>query len=214
MSSWPLRWPIDPVDQALAIASTLIGVCASVVLIAVVANFVESRKAGPVAHRQRSVVDTASMMLFVVLLYLIVRLRLGVVKVGAPALALILAYTGAAIVMIGSVVNLGGRWRLGQNWANQVTIYREQTLVTGGAFGYVRHPLYASLIWMFYGASLSYCNWAAALATSLIFVPMMHYRAQQEESLLERRFAGYARYRSRVGRFFPRSLRRYTDDRR
>jgi len=212
LSSWPLRWPTGPVEVALAAASTVIGVCAALVLGAVVFNVAESHKAGPVAQRQRSPVATATMLLFVAVLYLIVRLRVGAAPVQSPAVALLLAYSGALMFVVGCIVNLKGRVRLGQNWADHVTIYRAQTLVTGGVFGFVRHPLYASLIWMFYGASLSYRNWAAALATTLIFVPMMHYRARQEESMLEQRFPGYARYRSRVGRFFPRSLKRYTDD--
>ena len=106
------------------------------------------------------------------------------------------------LIVLGCGVNIAGRLNLGRNWANQVTIYEDQRLVTGVVYRLVRHPLYASLIWMFYGASLVYANVAAALANTLVFVPFMIYRARQEEKLLLKEFKDYAAYRARVGMFF------------
>jgi protein-S-isoprenylcysteine O-methyltransferase Ste14 len=107
------------------------------------------------------------------------------------------------IIIVGCIINILGRFRLGGNWANQVKIYKDQTLVTKAVYGIVRHPLYASLIWMFYGASLVYLNYAAFLANSLLFIPFMYYRAKQEETLLAKEFKGYNKYRENVGMFFP-----------
>jgi protein-S-isoprenylcysteine O-methyltransferase Ste14 len=200
----------SPVDVA---ASAAVSICAAVVLLAVARSFVEARTAGPVARRRRSVVETGTMLLFLLAVWLLVRLRLGVVPVSSPFLRGALALVGVGPVVVGCVVNLAGRRHLGRNWANQVTVYRDQSMVTSGVFGYVRHPLYASLIWMFLGAALVYRNWAVLLATVFVFLPAMHYRAAQEEELLEQRFPRYAAYRRHVGRFFPRSVRGYDDDR-
>jgi protein-S-isoprenylcysteine O-methyltransferase Ste14 len=110
---------------------------------------------------------------------------------------------GTIAVVVGATVNVLGRHSLGRNWANQVTVYESQTLVTSGIFGWLRHPLYASLIWMFVGAALAYHNAAAMAAALLLFVPAMYYRSGQEEHLLSERFPEYAAYRARTGRFFP-----------
>ena len=104
--------------------------------------------------------------------------------------------------MFGCAVNILGRVQLGGNWANQATIYQKQKLVTAGVYGWVRHPLYASLIWMFFGASVVYANWFAFVLNSAIFVPFMVYRAGLEEAMLAAEFPDYGDYRRRVGMFF------------
>ena len=73
-----------------------------------------------------------------------------------------------------------------------------------GVYRIVRHPLYAFLIWMFYGASFVYSNWIAFLLTSFVFVSTMYYRAREEETVLMERFPEYKVYREKVGMFIPR----------
>ncbi|MCL2652151.1 MAG: isoprenylcysteine carboxylmethyltransferase family protein, partial [Candidatus Azobacteroides sp.] len=107
------------------------------------------------------------------------------------------------LVILGCYVNVQGRLTLKQNWANQVTIYRHQQFVSGSVYKWVRHPLYASLIWMFCGAALIYGNWLALLSIFVIFVPMMIYRAKQEEKLLCEEFSEYADYQRKTGMLFP-----------
>jgi protein-S-isoprenylcysteine O-methyltransferase Ste14 len=171
------------------------------ILVSIVVNFVECGR-NQTKIRQRSIVATGTMSLFFVGFYLIIRLRWGEVAVANVPLRVALVLVGLAVIVFGCGVNIAGRLKLGSNWANQVTIYADQRLVTGGVYRLVRHPLYASLIWMFYGASLVYANAAAALANTLVFVPFMVYRARQEEKLLQREFKDYAAYRARVGMFF------------
>lgn len=100
-------------------------------------------------------------------------------------------------------MNISGRFYLGSNWANHIRIYNNQTLIKTGAYGIVRHPLYSSLIFMFYGACLVYPNYLAFLSNTFIFIPFMYYRAKQEEDLLSKRFKGYHVYQKEVGMFFP-----------
>jgi protein-S-isoprenylcysteine O-methyltransferase Ste14 len=158
-----------------------------------------SRKA---RSEKRSVVDTATMTLFFLLFYFLIRLGIGGFAIGGLA-GNALIVIGTAIVAAGTAANIVGRFSLGKNWANQVKIYRDQTLVTKGVYSFVRHPLYASLIWMFYGACLVHPNYAAFLANTFIFIPFMHYRAKQEEDLLAKRFKGYTKYQKEVGMLFP-----------
>jgi protein-S-isoprenylcysteine O-methyltransferase Ste14 len=139
---------------------------------------------------------------FLVLVMAPLALRLGAVEL--PPLARRASMVlGATLVAAGAIVNIAGRRALGGNWADQVTLYRDQTLVQGGVFGLVRHPLYASTIWMFLGGALIFRNVLVLLATLLVFVPAMVIRASQEERLLGSRFPEYAGYRARVGMLFP-----------
>lgn len=196
-----LRTPAGLLDLVMAIT---IGMCVVSVAWSVVVSFVLYGERGDVRRRKRSVVDTASMTLFAVMYFLITTSRVGVVRVESAILKTVLIVAGLALFVLGSAVNIAGRSRLGGNWANQVTIYRDQRLVTTGVYRIVRHPLYASLIWMFLGAALMYANIAGLLANVLIFAPLMFYRARQEEVFLSEAFADYEMYRRQVGMFFPR----------
>lgn len=182
---------------------------AAVVVAAVAFNFLDARRAHrAVAFGQRSAVATGTMTLFFFGLWGLLRFGVGAVAVGEPAIAVALSALGAALVVAGAAVNVAGRARLGGAWANQVTVYADHRLVTGGVFGLVRHPLYGSLVWMALGASLEFANPLAAVAVALVFVPMMVHRARQEERALAAHFPEYARYRERVGMLFPRLPRR------
>lgn len=189
-------------------ASLVISLCAVAVFAAVFVNFMACGRRQGVKRERRSFVATGSMVAFFVGLYGLVRLQVGVVPVPDARLRVAMVLAGLAAIVAGCVVNILGRLRLGRNWANQATIYEGQELVTTGVYALVRHPLYASLIWMFYGASAVYANAAVFAATTLVFVPFMSYRARLEEDLLSREFRGYQAYRQRVGMFFvkPRQL--------
>jgi protein-S-isoprenylcysteine O-methyltransferase Ste14 len=115
----------------------------------------------------------------------------------------LLVLLGTGLVIIGCCVNIMGRFVLKHNWANQVTLYHDHTLITKGVYSSVRHPLYASLIWMLTGGSLIYTNYFTLLSVLFIFIPMMYYRARQEESLLSSALPGYLNYKQNVGMFFP-----------
>jgi protein-S-isoprenylcysteine O-methyltransferase Ste14 len=204
--------PIDSVLRALiepwrsmglleAVATAIIGLCVLALAISIVINFIECdrRRAKTV---NRSIVATGTMTMFFVGFYLLIRFRIGAVELGNPPLRISLAVAGLLLIVVGCWVNIAGRLKLGSNWANQVTLYEDQRLVTSGVYRWVRHPLYASLIWMFFGAGLVYANAAALLANLLVFLPFMTYRARQEEKLLLKQFKEYAEYKQRVGMFF------------
>jgi len=72
----------------------------------------------------------------------------------------------------------------------------------------VRHPLYASLIWMFLGGALIYANVAALVLTLGVFVPMMYVRARKEDALLREAFGTtFEAYERSTGMLFPRPPR-------
>lgn len=190
----------------LAVSMTL-SMCVTVLFMAIAVDFLMYNKEdGRVKREKRSIVDTMTMTLFFLGFYLLIRFRIGEIPadmMGGVATERTLAVIGSLMVVSGTVVNIAGRFNLGANWANHVRIYEDHSLVQTGMYRYVRHPLYASIMLMFFGAVVVYRNLAGLMAVCVIFIPFMTYRAKQEEKLLKERFMGYESYMAQVGRFFP-----------
>lgn len=190
----------EPAGLLQAVAGLIVALCALAIGTSVVLSFVLYGGRRDILRRRGSVVATASMTGFAAVFAALVALRAGALD--APAAVRAAAILAGLVLAVGGcLLNLAGRVTLGANWADQVTLYADQGLVTGGAFRVARHPLYASLILFFYGVSLVTLNAAAFLANTLVFVPFMAYRARQEEVVLEKEFPAYAEYRRRVGMF-------------
>jgi protein-S-isoprenylcysteine O-methyltransferase Ste14 len=184
-------------------ANLLVSLCTILTIMAVVNNFIHGKTSESVNHKKKSIVETGSMTMFFILSYLLVRYKIGVVTITDDYLRLACLLIGSSLNILGCFVNIIGRRHLGGNWGNQILIYKDHTLVTDGAYKWVRHPLYASLIWMFYGSSLVYGNAAVFIANTLIFLPFMQYRGKQEEEMLSREFPDYKTYRQKTGMLFP-----------
>lgn len=188
----------------LAIAvNVIVYVCFLLIALAVLADFRAYHRRRDVVASDRSWVETGSMTAFFAIYYLVVRARLLELDVPAPWRMVALA-AGLALMVVGAAFNVLGRLFLASNWANQIKIYEGHWLVTTGPFAIVRHPLYASLIWMLVGGALVYANLAGLLLSVAVFVPMMYGRAKKEEALLTGAFGErYATYRRTTGMFLP-----------
>jgi len=184
---------------SLAVASRfIVAFSATLALAAVFTNFLLAKDRSAMRSEQRSPVATGTMLGFFALLYLILRLR--VTERPVPPWVLI---AGLVLLVAGTAVNLLGRLNLGGNWGDQVVVYHDHTLVARGAYRWVRHPLYASLVWMGVGAALVFGNPLALAAVLGLFLPAMRFRARQEETVLTQRFPGYAQYQRSTGMFLP-----------
>lgn len=148
------------------------------------------------------------MTLFFLLFYGIVLSKVGIIPVGIGFIKELLMIIGTVMIVAGCIINISGRFNLGRNWANQIKIYHEHTLIQTGMYKFVRHPLYASIILMFYGGCMVYRNILSIVAVSVVFVPFMAYRARQEEKMLLQRFPEYHNYKQNTGMFFPKILKR------
>ncbi len=81
---------------------------------------------------------------------------------------------------------------------------RPTAVVSTGGFRHVRHPLYLASILSYLGLSVSTVSLFSLALLVVIFV-FYNYIASYEEKLLDKRFGeGYARYRKRTGKWFPR----------
>jgi protein-S-isoprenylcysteine O-methyltransferase Ste14 len=181
----------------ILIADIIITICVFVLFSAIAQNFFDENKVEN--KEKKSIVETFTMTVFFVGFYLVMKFHITDIPYSHPVLIML----GTVIVIFGTVFNICGRKNLEANWSNQIRIYKNHTLKTTGLFAIVRHPLYASLIWMFYGGCLVHPNYLAIILNTFVFIPAMFYRAKQEEKMLSKQFKEYKKYQKKVGMFFP-----------
>ena len=185
------------------VIQAIVQLCVLAVLLAVLADFLLFDRRRAVKQGKRSIVRTSTMLLFFLGYYLVIRWGWGVLTIDSQTVRLALMAVGLLLLLAGAIFNILGRLKLSRNWGNNIKIYTDHTLITTGPFRLVRHPLYASLIWMSIGGALVYRNYLSLLLTFVIFVPFMTLRARQEETMLKEEFPEYLEYQSNTGMFFP-----------
>lgn len=185
-------------------------ICTSVLglFVSILIDFTLFTRDDHIKKEKKSIVETGTMTLFLFVFYLLLIPKIGVVQIYNSNLKHIIIIIGTISIVSGCGLNIMGRFNLGSNWANHIKIYDEHTLIQNGLYSVVRHPLYASIMLMFYGACLVYRNILCLLAVTFIFIPFMYYRAKQEERLLIQNFPEYEGYKKRTGMFFPKIIRR------
>jgi protein-S-isoprenylcysteine O-methyltransferase Ste14 len=191
------------------VSNIIVICCVFFILVAVLIDFTEFQKRDQVKKEKKSVVETGTMFFFFLFFYYLIRFSIGQIYLSYGFLRIVVMIVGNLILILGCLVNIKGRISLGRNWSNQIKIYKDHFLVTYGVYRFIRHPLYASIIWMFLGASLIYTNYLSFLANIFIFIPFMYYRAKQEETLLIKEFKNYKNYQLKVGMFFPKIFKKY-----
>jgi protein-S-isoprenylcysteine O-methyltransferase Ste14 len=76
------------------------------------------------------------------------------------------------------------------------------TLIHGGVYALVRHPIYGGLIIAAAGWGLLIASFAALVLAALLFA-FFDVKSRREEAWLEDRFADYPAYRHRTHRLIP-----------
>lgn len=131
--------------------------------------------------------------------------------VGEPVsglLVLLPALVGALLALAGVAVSI---------WAIRTTvrmgvildaghfIKHEHPLITTGAYGFVRNPMYLGVILIWLGAGIAYRELEVLLLAVFYVAPAYVLYGRSEDKMLLLEFgAEYARYRERVGAFLPR----------
>ena len=110
---------------------------------------------------------------------------------------------GAVIFFVGFCLAILGRLYLGKNWLDleDAQVLSDQSLVTGGVYAYVRHPIYSGDILLLFGLQLALNSWLVAAV--LIPLVIVIRQVLAEEALLLRAFPGYVSYCARTKRFIP-----------
>lgn len=195
-------------DIFLLVSQAIIGFSVMGLFVAIIIDFGFFQDKKNVSKEKKSIVETGTMTLFFILFIIVLKFTKNITPNVDIEVKKIVALIGAMLVLIGAIVNIIGRFNLGENWANHIKIYENHKLVNRGVYKIVRHPLYSSIMLMFIGSSLAYINIYCFLLEIIIFIPFMYYRAKQEEELLIDRFPEYKEYRKNTGMFFPKISRR------
>lgn len=104
-----------------------------------------------------------------------------------------------AIALVASFLLLSLTFRENAFLSPTVRIQEErgQTTVSTGPYHYVRHPMYASALFLFLGTPLLLGSWYGLLLV-LIVIPASAVRAVREERVLRAELPGYAAYMAQV----------------
>jgi protein-S-isoprenylcysteine O-methyltransferase Ste14 len=126
-------------------------------------------------------------------------LGVGILQLPVAKLTLPLQMLAALLIGLGSLGSLLVLSKLGKSFSIMPEARR---LVTGGAYAWVRHPLYTVEIVTIAGTALQFqapWSWVIMLAVVLLLWIRSHY----EEQVLEQTYPEYGAYRSRTKRFIP-----------
>jgi protein-S-isoprenylcysteine O-methyltransferase Ste14 len=119
-------------------------------------------------------------------------------------LTLVLWVAGIGMLLVGSCVLIDSRHRIGRYGGPRIVIEDDHRLIRDGAYRYIRHPLYMSMLLMFIGYGRSF---GSVLVTSVTFICMfmiMRSRMNLEERLLIESFGEeYLSYKEHTWRLFP-----------
>lgn len=110
---------------------------------------------------------------------------------------------GFFMIIFGIIWHIWAKFNIGFLWSDGIEIKQEHSLVSSGAYGLARHPMYASLLMWCWGASLVMFNWITLALVSFIFLPLMIRRAKDEERELLTANSDYALYQQNVRMLFP-----------
>lgn len=93
---------------------------------------------------------------------------------------------------------------LGRNWSVSLEVRNCHTLVTGGIYHYIRHPLYAAFWLWAVAQALLLPNWVAGPAGLVGFGTLFFFRIGREEQLMIEAFGDeYRVYMRQTARLVP-----------
>ena len=88
-------------------------------------------------------------------------------------------------------------------------VKKEHPLVTTGAYGFVRNPMYLGIILIWFGIAVAFQNAWLLTASALYVVPVLWFYIRAEEQMMAHEFGDqFAQYTHRVGRLLPKLHRR------
>ena len=115
----------------------------------------------------------------------------------------LLALASVVLVAAGLLAAYWARAHLGRNWSSQVMVKVGHTLITGGPYRWVRHPIYAGMTLALVGTALASGAPYGFLGLVLILFGFL-VRVRQEERLMRETFPReYIEYCRHTARLIP-----------
>ncbi len=109
---------------------------------------------------------------------------------------------GLLLLAAGAAVAIGGVLGLGASLTASPVPKSQAALVTGGLYGFVRHPIYTGLLLGGLGLTAIKASWWH-IALWLALLVLLSAKARWEERMLVRAHPDYLEYGARTGRFIP-----------
>ncbi len=120
-------------------------------------------------------------------------------RAAAGWMLLAIALAAAALLFLGWALR-----HLGQQWRIKAVVTADHELITSGPYGIVRHPVFASMLWMLAANVLVVSEFWAGWCAVAVYIAGTEIRVRAEDRLLARRFPeAFATYRSRVHAYIP-----------
>jgi protein-S-isoprenylcysteine O-methyltransferase Ste14 len=133
-------------------------------------------------------------------------LMLGVVAAGVAfadtGISQAVFLVGASLLVLSGAVGVLGVAYLGRARTAFPQPLPECRLVQRGIYGWIRHPLYTSVMLGSLGWALVWGSFPA-LVMAAVLPPFFDAKAKREEKWLEQRYPEYTAYARRVRRFIP-----------
>ena len=112
---------------------------------------------------------------------------------------------GIACLAIGLWLFARSHADLGDNWSISLEVREGHTLITGGVYRQIRHPMYTAILLLAIAQALLLANWIAGPASVLVLLLMLALRRGPEERMMVERFGDtYTVYCGQTKRFIPR----------
>jgi protein-S-isoprenylcysteine O-methyltransferase Ste14 len=115
---------------------------------------------------------------------------------------LIGSLAGGVLFVAGTVLAALAAVNLGRNLTPLPQPKEKATLITSGAYRFVRHPIYSGILFMASGWGLWLHSWLNVGYAMLLFA-FFDIKSRREEKWLLTKFPEYAAYRKRVCRLIP-----------
>jgi protein-S-isoprenylcysteine O-methyltransferase Ste14 len=93
---------------------------------------------------------------------------------------------------------------LGKQWRYKAGLNEDHELIQTGPYGWLRHPIYASMLGMLLATLAAWTWWPMAIGSLIAFLAGTEVRIRAEERLLAERFGeSFTAYRSRTQGYIP-----------
>jgi protein-S-isoprenylcysteine O-methyltransferase Ste14 len=107
-----------------------------------------------------------------------------------------------AIQVLAAALMLAARLAFGRRSFHAAANPTEGGLVTTGPYRWLRHPIYAAILYFIWAAALDHRSWQAIAAAVFVTIGAL-IRIQAEERLLIGMYPEYADYSARTARVIP-----------
>jgi protein-S-isoprenylcysteine O-methyltransferase Ste14 len=93
---------------------------------------------------------------------------------------------------------------LGKFWRYEAALSRDHRLIKTGAYAWIRHPIYASMLGMLLATGMAYTWWPMLVVGFVLFLIGVEIRVRAEDRLLNERFRDeFIEYSRRVQAYIP-----------